>query len=297
MATVMKGQSAHFRATPGELDKALTGFLQFRDPAPVLFNAAFSHGNGFDRLSAFADGLNHGPTFCYNRNWFQRPFTERPFVTAQDYQSGGNETLAQVLNPNPTAQDQTAGGLQPDLNRFWTSASQAINKTWTPVKTAKADKLPCSSSLFGYCPTDNTTYYNKDFASKAYFSIPDKQVDRATADVTLIDKQAGDFALGTLFAVAWGMAVRHQLFNEDITGKDALLGAACYTGAYAKDINRQTNDDGKHPFLLSPPDMDEATFAMLDVVGQEDAFGSRGTTGLERVQEFVKGYEGGLSVC
>jgi hypothetical protein len=43
--------------------------------------------------------------------------------------------------------------------------------------------------------------------------------------------------------------------------------------------------------------MDEATFAMLNLVGSDQAFGNRGTSGLDRIQQFVKGYAGGLSVC
>jgi hypothetical protein len=43
--------------------------------------------------------------------------------------------------------------------------------------------------------------------------------------------------------------------------------------------------------------MDEATSAMLNLVGEDRSFGARGTTGLQRVQAFVKGYQGGLSVC
>jgi predicted metalloprotease len=298
IATVMNGESAHFRATATELDTALGGFLQYRDPTPGLGAAALSHGNGFDRISAFADGLDHGATFCYSQSWFNRPFTERPFVTDQDYLAGGNETLAQVLNPNDPKADENAGGLQPDLNRFWASAAQAKGKTWTPVKTAQATKPPCASgpTQFGYCPDDNTAYYNETFATRAYYSIPDKQIDRSTADVKLVDDQPGDFALGTLFVVAWGMAVRHQVFDEDIAGKDALLGATCYAGAYAKNIN-VPQGSGSGEFVLSPPDMDEATFAMLNLVGADQAFGGRGTSGLERIQQFVKGYAGGLSVC
>jgi hypothetical protein len=36
---------------------------------------------------------------------------------------------------------------------------------------------------------------------------------------------------------------------------------------------------------------------MLDQVGKPVAFGDRGTSGLDRIQAFVKGYRGGLSVC
>lgn len=299
IASVMKGESAHFRASAAQLDTALGGFLQYRDPTPGLGAAALSHGNGFDRISAFADGLGHGATSCYSKSWFDRSFTERPFVTDRDYLSGGNETLAQVLDPNNPKTDNNAGGLQPDLNRFWADAAKAKGKTWAPVKTAEATKPPCASDSateFGYCPSDNTTYYNKTFATRAYYSIPDKKVNPQTADVQLVADQPGDFALGTLFVVAWGMAVRHQIFGQDISSKAALLGATCYAGAYSKDIN-VAQGTGNSTFVLSPPDMDEATFAMLNLVGLDQAFGSRGTSGLDRIQEFVKGYSGGLQDC
>jgi predicted metalloprotease len=311
VATVRDGRSPHFQASSAQLDTALTGFLQYRDPTPGLGAAALSHGNGFDRISAFADGLEKGPTACFAQNWFSRPFTERPFVTDQDYLSGGNESLGQVLDAGDPTQDKNAGGLQPNLNQFWQAVAQSMGKTWTPVKTAQAAKAPCaadsatasatgsatgSGADFAYCPDDNTTYYNQDFASAAYYSIPDKQIDPSTAAVKLVDNQPGDFALGTLFVVAWGMAVRHQLFNEDITSKAALLGATCYAGAYARAINvAQGSTDSQ--FVLSPPDMDEATFAMLNLVGRPGVFGSRGTSGLDRIQQFVKGYAGGRGAC
>ncbi|MFN2518612.1 MAG: ImmA/IrrE family metallo-endopeptidase, partial [Jatrophihabitantaceae bacterium] len=161
LAAILKNQAAHFRAKPDELDRALTGYLQVRDSTP-LSPSDISHGNGFDRLSAIDDGILHGPTFCYSKQYFNRKFTERPFVTDTDYRAGGNETLAQVLNANDPRQDSTAGGLQPDLNRFWKAAAQLIGKKWTDVKIAQADHPKCgsdSSSEFGYCPDDNTVYY------------------------------------------------------------------------------------------------------------------------------------------
>ena len=298
LASVVKGEAAHFRATSAQLDETLNGYLQVRDPTPVS-TSGISHGNGFDRLSAVADGLAHGPTFCYSRDYFNRDFTERPFLRDSDYISGGNETLQQVLDPNDTTKDKNAGGLQPDLNRFWTQAAKSINKTWTPVKTAEASHPACGTSPaseFGYCPNDNTVYYNQTFAAQAYNSMTGQQIDRSNGDIVIVNNQPGDFALGTLFAMSWGMAVRHQLFNQPLDSKDALLSAACYTGAYAKDVNlaQPTSD---HPFVLSPPDMDEATSAILNLVGLDKAFGARGTTGLQRIQAFVKGYTGGLSAC
>jgi predicted metalloprotease len=299
LASVVKDQAPHFRATPEQLDQALNGYLQVRDSTPAS-PSDLTHGNGFDRLSALDEGLLHGPTFCYAKAYFDRKFTERPFVTDQDYRNGGNESLAQVLDPAPTQSDGSGGGgLQPDLNRFWKAAAQTINKDWSDVKIAEAAHPKCgasASSEFGYCPDDNTVYYSSAVAEQAYNSLTSKRSDPVTHDVTLPSNQPADFSLGTLFAVGWGMAVRHQLFSRSTDDKAALLAASCYTGAYAKDINLE-NGDTSHPFILSPPDLDESTSALLNLVGQDNTFGARGTTGLQRIQSFVKGYEGGLSIC
>ena len=55
--------------------------------------------------------------------------------------------------------------------------------------------------------------------------------------MTLTFHQPADFALGELFSIGWGLAVRHQLFAQTMVDKSALLAAVCYTGAYAKDVN------------------------------------------------------------
>jgi predicted metalloprotease len=149
---------------------------------------------------------------------------------------------------------------------------------------------------FGYCPSENTVYFDTSFAQSVYNSLPGVQIDDATGNVTLTSNQPADFALGVMFSMGWGMAVRHQLFNRPLSDKAALLAAACYTGSYAKDINVAQPTHGQI-IILSPADLDEATSSMLDDVDRPDAFGSRGTTGLDRIQDFVKGYRDGLSGC
>lgn len=299
VGAALKNEAPHFKIIPAQLDKALFAYLQVRDSTPHSQNESGSHGNGFDRLSALEDGIRHGAKYCYSDDYFNRQFTERPYVTDDDYQAGGNETLEQVLNPGDPNTDHNAGGLQPDLNRFWTGAAKEIGKSWKDVKIAEASHPKCDASgtsEFGYCPSDNTVYYSEAFAKKAYYSLTEVQIDRSNGNVTLQDDGPADFALGTLFAIGWGMAVRHQLFDRSIDGKDALLAAVCYTGAYAKDINVE-RASGDQLLVLSPQDMDEATSAMLNLVGLDRAYGSRGTTGLQRIQTFVKGYNGGLSSC
>lgn len=293
-ATVIQNQAPHIRATPADLDRALIGYLNVRDDTPAD-QKDISHGDGFDRIAAVADGFEHGVTECYKPDWAKRTFTERPFTDPRDQQNQGNEPFQQVIDPSPTKKDGSGGGgLQPDLNRFWAAAAKSINKPWTNVKIAQASHPKCgdTSSEFGYCPDDNTVYFDVDFAKQAYDSMSVLNIDQQTADVTVEQNQPGDFALGTLFSYGWGLAVRHQLFNRSLDDAAALLAASCYSGAYARNINVPQG-----PFTLSPPDMDEATNAVLSLVGLDDAYGSRGTTGLDRVLSFVKGYNGGLSAC
>jgi hypothetical protein len=160
------------------------------------------------------------------------------------------------------------------------------------ASTPKCD--PGGSSRFGYCSAGNTVYYDHPFAVQAYYSLPALSVNPRTARVQVVEHQPADFALGTLFAIGWGMAARHQFFNAPTDDRAGLLAAVCYTGSYAKSIN-VAHPTGK--FALSPPDMDEATYAILNLVGQPQAYGARGTTGLQRIQSFVRGYFGDLSSC
>ncbi len=274
-ASVLDFKAGHFRIGSAELDKVLVGYIQLRDPTSHSATDPGTHGDGFDRLSAIADGINHGPTYCYSKDWPNRSFTERPFTSDADYQSGGNETLAQVLDA--TDPSPKGGGLQPDLNAFWKAGAQSIGKTWQPVKIAEAAHPPCAGetgSEFAYCPDDNTVYYSTAVATKAY--------------------AFGDYALGSLFVFGWGLAAEHQLFGRSLDTADALLSASCLAGAYSKDINLE---QAPRDFSLSPPDMDEATVAVLELVNTDLVFGDRGTTGLDRIGQFTKGYFGGLHAC
>lgn len=293
-AWALQGNAPHFRDIDAQkVDEALEGFLDGRDSTPGTPDD-ISHGNGFDRLSALADGIDKGATYCYSQGFFaSRTFTERPFSSQADYAAGGNSPLADVLAPNAD------NFFVKDLNRYWKGAAKLVNKTFRPVVIAEADQPPCAASpstQFGYCANTNTVYYNRSFAARVYNSLPDVQFDSSTGNVELVSNQPADYALGVLFAIGWGMAVRAQLFGRELNSPDALRSAVCYTGAYSRDVNVEANTPGKD-ITLSPADLDEATSSMLDQVGKPAAFGARGSTGLDRVQAFVKGYRGGLSVC
>jgi predicted metalloprotease len=285
----LAGQAPHFHITAAGLDQALEGYFQIRDSTPDS-SADATHGNGFDRINALQLGIQHGASYCYSTKYLHdRTYTERGYVDPADYYSQGNQPLAEVL---------AAHGIRDDLNRFWTEQAHDLGRTFRPVRLAEAATVPCAGSTeqFGYCPGTNTVYYNASFARRAYYSITDVVIDKHDASVTLLHDQPGDYALGFMLAVAWGMAARSQLVARSIADHDALLAAICYGGAYSEDINRETGDK-QHKYILSPPDMDEATAAVLDLVDLRSGFGDRGTTGLQRVQYFVRGYSGGRSAC
>lgn len=297
-AYALAGHAPHFRMTQSILTEALDGYLLIRDSTPES-PADISHGNGFDRLSAVQDGIENGAKFCYSDSYFDRTFTERGLSDA-DRANGGNQSLAQVLNPNDPSKDNRAGGLQFDLNRFWTSAGDSIHQTFRAVRFVEATRPKCgaasSSSEFSYCPDDNTVYYSQQFAADAYHSITVLDGVESTGNLSVVAGQPGDFALGQLISVGWGMAAQHQFFGRDVTTSTALLSAICYSGAYAADIN-VANPATSQQFTLSAPDMDEATSAVLDLVSEQRAFGPRGTSALDRVKRFVAGYKNGLSGC
>ena len=80
LATVMKNQNSHYtNISEQQIDDVLTAYLLVRDKTPDSSTSG-SHGNGFDRISAVADGLSKGVSYCYADDYFSRQFTERPFT-------------------------------------------------------------------------------------------------------------------------------------------------------------------------------------------------------------------------
>jgi len=291
ISTVQQGRTAHVSVDQQQLERTLLGYLQVRDPPPVSA-AQISHGNGFDRLSAMADGIANGVGFCFGEEFAQRQFTERPFTSDVDYLQRGNLPYAQIIDPTPASPQDSS--LQQVLDRFWTQA--AGDRQWREVGVRQVEDPSCPGtrvSDFDYCPDGNVVYFTDSFARQAYNSLPDKRIDEGSGKVTLVDDAPADYSLGMLFVYGWSMAVRAQLFGAATDDRDALLAASCYSGAFTASIN--TGD--ARSFQLSPPDMDEATSAVIKLVPSDQAYGAHGTTALQRIQQFTKGYFGGLQSC
>lgn len=272
---VLDGNASNFRITPAELDTTMIGYIQLRDPDGSDSDADGAHGNGFDRIAAVADGIKGGAAACATSTWRNRPITERPYTTQQDYDSGGDLPYDGASDGFDVVQ---AG--PNDLEAFWTKAFADSGRTWKPVTAAETSKPNCSGTKItgeiGYCPSDNSVQYEDGLLRDAY--------------------SYGDFAPMTLLGLGWGLSVVNQLGRNTTDGK-ALLAASCYQGAYAATRNVDTSPAGGIGLTLSPADMDEASIALLILAGENDAYGSRGTSGFDRIRSFITGYFGGLPSC
>ena len=104
----------HFAIDPVNLDSLVVGMILLRDYQPHASTDQGTHGDGFDRVSAFSDGFTNGVKYCYSDNWYSRKYTERPFVTQADYNDNGNEPLAQVTNAGTPAQARRRSAAEPE---------------------------------------------------------------------------------------------------------------------------------------------------------------------------------------
>ena len=80
---VVDGGSDVFEATVAEIDIAVAGLIEIRDVPGSSANDPSAHGSGFDRVSAFSDGLFDGVSRCadYGKMHIVRgqlPFPELP---------------------------------------------------------------------------------------------------------------------------------------------------------------------------------------------------------------------------
>ncbi len=270
-AWALKGNAPHFEITRLDLDRALSGFLLFRDPLGSNASDRQAHGSGFDRVSAFQDGYEQGVPFCAKFN-DDRTFTQVGFLDPKDEQQQGNLPLAQTLDQGPK-----------DVDAYWKASYQKLyGQPWKPLAGVKpfadANRPRCAGQPVldaQYCAADDTIYYDTDALSKVY------------------QQASGDFGPISLVAIAYGQAVRERRGESAATDSEStLLSAICATGGYARDAFGQ-RDPAR--LSLSPGDLDEAIRALLDAAGSSDFTNVHTTTGFDRVQAFRDGFNSAKS--
>jgi predicted metalloprotease len=276
VGNVVDGNSDVFQATVAELDVAVAGLIEIRDVPGSSPDDPSAHGSGFDRVSAFSDGLFDGVERCADYATDPPIVTEDVF-TVEEEASGGN------LSP-----DELLPLLYADLEDFYTQLFATSAFTWTPVADIvfydpDVDEVTCGGEVIA----------PEDAVYQAFYCIPDNValIDAAYLLPELND--IGDFALAVQIARQWAFAAQVQLGNTDDTIGTSLH-ADCLTGLYAGDVYFQLRPDTAQ-LVLSAGDLDEAIISFIEfgTPGDDSVTG----TPFQRSDAFRTGFIGFVEDC
>jgi len=267
---VADGNAPHNTIRPGELDDVLRGYLLLRDPVGTGLNEGEAHGSYFDRVSAFQEGFDDGPTACRDDFGRDRPYTQGEFQTDQELQTNGNASY-----------DETKELVGLTLPEFWGAAVQAIDgKTFEPptIQPFSGDAPDCDKGTgdtdLTFCADDNTVGYDEsDLTQPLYDDV-------------------GDYAVLTAVAIPYALAARDQL-GLSTDDQDAVESAVCQAGAYtAAALN------GEVPNIsISPGDADESVSFLLEYATDPAVLPDVDLTGFQLVDVFRSGFFEGLPAC
>ncbi len=261
-----------------ELDGSVAGFLLLRDPPGTDPLAQGAHGSGFDRIRAFEDGIQQGPTVCanYELNTDSPRITPLEF-TADDSDTGGNLPLDDSI-------DVVVAG----LNAFWgPELEQAFGEAQLGL-----DEYRSTDRGIPSCPG-----VSQDEGGPIFYCSETGTISYDYDTIAAVHADIGDFAIALLFAREYGNAI---LDIEGARGDGAQLDISghCLAGVWSRavyDGNLQidTAADGEPLFLeLSAGDLDEALAVMLRFRSpREDA------TLFERTDGFGDGFFDGEPAC
>ena len=271
---VVEGNSDVFQATLDELDVAVAGLITIRDEPGSSPDDPSAHGSGFDRVSAFSDGLFEGAARCADYDDAPPVVTQQVFESEADAASGGNLPASELL---PL--------LYLDLEDFYAHTFAELGTSWSAIDDIllfdpSSDAVTCGDIEF-----------EPEEAEYAIFYCVDANVVMLDAVNLLPELEAiGDFALASEVARQWAFAAQVQMGNLD-NSVETSLHADCLTGLYAGDVFFQLRPDTAQ-LVLSPGDLDEAIISFL-------AYGAGEDTGspFERSDAFRVGFLGTASDC
>ncbi|MEU2349211.1 neutral zinc metallopeptidase [Modestobacter sp. NPDC049651] len=266
---VALGQAQHSSIRPAELDEVLRGYLLLRDPVGTGAGAQEAHGSYFDRVSAFQEGFDDGPTACRDDFGEQRQYTQARF-SDQDLLSNGDASYR-----------VTVGTFVPEaLPEFWTGAFTALGRGafQRPDVAPFSRRAPACAADRGedlvYCEDgDRVGYDETDLVRPLYEDV-------------------GDYAVLTAVAVPYALAAREQL-GLSTGDRDAVRSAVCLAGAFTQAVLA-----GRSQVIsISPGDVDESVRFLLEYGTQPEVLGDAGLTGFQLVDVFRGGVFEGLPAC
>jgi predicted metalloprotease len=266
-------KSDTFKPSEDDLDNALAGFLFLRDEPGTEKRDPQAHGSGFDRVNSFRTGFDNGPAACKGYKPGDPPVVEIPFNSAADVQSGGNAPYEDIIN-----------GVPADLDDYWTQVYPKLTgQPWTPLQPARAFNPADPPSCGGQPTSDYVLFY----------CVPEDYVGfDAVKAMPQIYEQGGDFAVATLIATQYGLAVLSH-GGQDASGKLTSLRADCMAGAWAASILLE--DRPQSAFKMSPGDLDKGITALIVFRGSGDV--ARQGHGSVRVDAYRDGVMNGAKAC
>jgi predicted metalloprotease len=270
-ADVLAGRSTAFpKPTPEQLDKTAAGLVLLRDEPGTSARNPQAHGNAFDRIRAYQEGIEQGAQQCAGYRSGNLPVTEVPFQTPEDAANGGDLPYSDAVN-----------GLAADAETYWERTYPRLaNAAWAdlPVRpfAGEAPDCPAPDATAGgaafYCPDgDFVAFDNQRLGPLLYQRIGDNAVG---------------MLLGELFARA--AQDRRGVSTRDKAGQ---LAVDCLTGSWANSMLLRRRGDG---VTLSPGDLDEAVIALLAFGGTAQ---QTGVTAFERIAAYRNGVLKGLGAC
>ncbi|TFV50477.1 hypothetical protein [Blastococcus sp. TF02A-35] len=264
-AWVAEGEAEHSQLRESELDDLLRGYFLLRDPVGTSPAEQSAHGSYFDRVSAFQEGFDDGPTACRDRFGRDRVFTQGTFRD-EDLLTQGNAPYDELV--------ELVSGALP---AFWDRAfTEVFDEDFDapPIEpfTGSAPECAPSDRALVYCADGNVVGYDESLTEEAY--------------------ELGDYAVATAIAVPYALGARDQL-GLDPADPDAIRSAVCLTGWFSAQLfDREIPD-----VLISPGDLDESVLFLLTYGVEEDVLGAAELSGFQLVDVFRGGFVEGARAC
>jgi predicted metalloprotease len=284
-AWVRDGHSTAFDEDDIDLDRAVAGIVEVRDPAGTDPSEVGAHGSGFDRVGAFQDGFENGASACtpYADENVDRTVAEIPF-TEGDYETGGNLHLDDLGPDDPGLLTL----VEADLNEFYAWLFGQIGEQWTPVNDLVVvdpdnDQVTCGGDALSGSELDYAELYCED---------ENIVVVDGPGLITDLNEGIGDFAVSSELAQLWALAAQVQLGTVDEDKAD--LQADCLTGLWAASTFPGVEDVTETPLQISGGDLDEGIIAFLN---SGSAPGENARTVFERTEALRAGVFEGEDGC
>ena len=272
-AWVAEGNSDLWQLRLADLDQALGGFLQIRDPVGTdTVNDSSAHGSAFQRINAFKDGIDEGAERCKTYEDGNISFVPEVFTDQQDLNNQGNLPLGE-LEPAVIA----------NLDAFWTLAFQGTGTTWS-----SASLNPFDPDAGVSCGSDSVT---GDDATGLIFYCPDDDSlnwdDRVL--MPYVWENIGDLANAVMLSNLFSVRAQH-LAGLQTDSLEANLQADCFTGVW---VGTTATAELSNDLTLSPGDLDEAVASFLQFSDTaDDIEAGTGTIGsaFQRLDAFRAGF-------